>query len=168
MKRIAGVIAILVAIFFDSIFFARVNVYGVAPDVMLAFTVSFAVHAGSLSGAVFGGVGGLFMDMLFGRMLGLNAAIYLVAGLCGGFFHQKFYADNVIVPGITAVTASFLKDAVYALTALLMGGRFHLGWMLVQYMLPAAVVTGGVCMLAHLAFRPVVGRQVGHGKGIER
>ena len=102
MKRTIAAITILVCIYFDSVFFPYFNILGVRPDMMLCAAVAFGVLAGPLSGALVGGIGGLLMDILFGRMLGFNAALYLVVGMVGGMFYQKFYADNPIIPGVVA------------------------------------------------------------------
>ncbi len=161
MKKWVGAIAILLCVYFDSIFFARINLYGIRPDMMLAATCSFAVLTGSVSGGVFGMLGGLLMDVLFGRMLGFNGALYLLAGLCAGYFFQKFYADNVVIPAAVAAVASLGKDVAYAVAALCYGMHFHWGWMLVGYMLPCALVSAGACMLLHLLLKPLLQRQVG-------
>lgn len=159
-KRIVAAVTILLAMYFDSILFARLNIYGVCPDVMLAAAVSFGVLTGSLSGGVFGLIGGLLMDILFGRMVGLHAAVYLTAGACAGLFFQKFYADNVIVPTVTAVAAGFVKDLIFAAVVALSGARMGFGLVLLQYILPSAAMTGAAAMGIYLICKPLLLRQV--------
>ncbi len=167
-RRILPYIAVIVAMYFDSIFFDSVHIFGVRPDVMLAFTVSFSVLSGMIPGALMGLFGGLIMDIMFGRMIGLNAMLYFTAGIAGGYFFGKFYADNVVIPTVTAMAASVLKDLVYALAAALLGAQYSFGWMFALYIIPAALFTGLVCMLVHVPFRAVLGRYGGRTKGLDR
>lgn len=160
MKKLIIAISLLLCVYFDSIFFVRINIWGVRPDMMLAIVVSYGVLLGSLQGALIGGIGGLFMDIMFGRYLGLNALMYLAAGFCAGLFYQKFYADNIIIPAATATVASFVKDLMYALIVWVTGVQYGFGWMLIQYIIPCAIFTGGMCALAHLLLKPLMERQV--------
>ncbi|MDD3919553.1 MAG: rod shape-determining protein MreD [Eubacteriales bacterium] len=160
MKRWIMPIGILLCVYFDSIFFAKLNIAGIRPDVMLAFVVSFSILEGPLMGAVLGGAGGLLMDILFGRALGVYAALYLIAAVAAGVFYGKFYADNVVIPAVTAVIAGIAKDLVLALIVLAMGTKFQFAMLLVQYILPCALSTGVMCLLIHLLLKPMVARQV--------
>jgi len=160
MKKLTIAISLLLCVYFDSIFFARLNIAGIRPDFMLAVVVSYGVLLGSMQGALIGGIGGLVMDIIVGRYLGLNALLYLLAGVGGGLFYQKFYADNIIVPSATAMVVSVAKDIVFALIMWIMGVSYGFGWILVQYIIPCALFTGGVCLLVHLILKPLMVRQV--------
>lgn len=159
-RKITAAILLLLCICLDSIFFTRVHFMDIRPDAMLAATVSFAVLSGSVSGAVFGLVGGLLLDILVGRYVGLSAALYLLCGLAGGFFYKKFYADNIVVPAVTAAACGLLKDIILSVVALLAGARYAYTSILVRVVLPSALLTGVLCILIHLVLKPVLARQV--------
>lgn len=159
-KKVVALITILLCMYLDSIVFTRINLFDIRPDAMLAATVSFAVITGSLSGAVFGAAGGFLMDVLFGQSLGLYAALYLIAGLCAGFFYKKFYADNLIVPAAAAAIAGFIKDFILALILLISGAKFSFAGILLRYILPCALMSGMLCGLIHLMLKPTMARQV--------
>ena len=158
-RRIIGAILIAVCVYLDTIFFARVNFYDIRPDALLAATVSYAVLLGP-EGILFGGIGGLVADILVGPMLGMNAAVYAACGMLASVFYQKFYADNVIVPAGVAVVCGIGKELIYALITALRGARFSLGWMLLQYILPGALISALLCMLLHVILKPLLASQV--------
>ena len=84
MRRAALPIALLIGIYLDSILFCRLNISGIRPDALLAVAVSAGVLLGSVKGGLLGVGIGLFMDVLFGKCVGLSAIAYMVAGAAGG------------------------------------------------------------------------------------
>lgn len=159
-KKLLAVCAAVLCIYLDTIFFARINLFDIRPDAMLAAAISFGVLTGPLPGALLGGIGGLAMDIIASPALGMQAAPYLLCGLAGGFFYKKFYADNPIVPAATAAACGFVKELLMALIRLIGGGRFSIGGMLIKYILPCALMSALLCMLFHLAFKPLIARQL--------
>ncbi|MDL2217141.1 rod shape-determining protein MreD [Christensenellaceae bacterium OttesenSCG-928-M15] len=159
-RRITPVVVVLLCVYFDTVFFPRVNLLGMRPDAMLAATVSFAVLHGPFMGAALGAAGGILSDLIGGTAIGLSAAIYLVAGVAGGFFYKKFYADNVVVPALTAITCGLAKDIFMAIVRAIGGARFSFGAMFLQYILPSALMSGLLCILFHLALKPLAARQI--------
>ncbi len=163
-KKLTAALAILICLFLDTILFPRLNILDIRPDAMLAATVSFGVLTSSLSGAVFGVTGGMLIDILAGRYVGLHAAIYLVAGMVAGFFYKKFYADNIIIPAVTASILGFLKDIFFFLITVIIGARFAYLGVLLRYALPSALLSGILCGLIHLLFKPLLLRQTKRGQ----
>ncbi|MEA5060167.1 MAG: rod shape-determining protein MreD [Candidatus Pelethousia sp.] len=160
MYRASVGISLLLVVFLDSVLFVRLNIMGVRPDCMMALVVSLGVLLGQAEGGIFGLVGGLLMDVLFGRAIGLNAIAYLLSGVAGGFFYKKFYADNIIVPSVTAALCALGRENLMAVVVKLQGGSFGYFEMLFAYMLPCALLTGAFCTLAHLLLKPTLQRQV--------
>ena len=74
--------------------------------------------------------------------------------------YKKFYADNIIIPSVTAAVCALIKEHLMAVTVLLQGGRFSYLEMFFAYMLPCALLTGGLCALMHLLLKPTLQRQV--------
>ncbi len=159
-KKLTALFTILLCMYLDSIVFARINLFDIRPDAMLAATVSFAVLTGSFSGGVFGAAGGLLMDTLFGRNLGLYAMLYMIAGVAAGYFYKKFYADNLIVPATAAATAGLMKDLTLSFLVFAGGTRFQFGGILIRYIVPSALMTGLFCTLLHIVLKPALLTQV--------
>ena len=165
MKRYALVIAvsIIVCSYLNAAFFTNVNIFGIRPDAILALIVSIGVLLGGLPASIIGLGVGLMMDVFFNKIVGLSAIAYIVSGIAGGIFYKKFYADNVIIPAATAVVSTFFKEHILCLAALLAGARFNYGLMLVAYILPCCLLTGGICILIHMVMKSML---VGKHKSI--
>lgn len=160
MKRFLVPLLVILALYFDSIFFHQINIASVRPDTLLAVIISYSVLAGSVKGGVLGLISGLFSDIFFGEFIGFYALIYMLCAMAAGLFEGKFYSDNYIVAPLIALCASFLKDNISALVLSFGGGHFYYGNMLLTYILPCAVFTGLVCVLVHILLKPVMNRQV--------
>ena len=135
------IITVLVCMFLDNIVFTQLNIADIRPDMIMAYTVTLSILIGSTrSQFICGGVG-LFYDILLGKYLGLNCAVYVTAGLLAGFFFRKFYTDNVIFPAVVTLMLAFIRENFLALVAAISGIRFNYALMLVAYIIPCALFT---------------------------
>lgn len=160
MRRLALPLALLVAVYLDSILFCRLNIEGIRPDAILAVVVSAGVLLGSIKGGLIGLGMGLFVDVLFSPCVGLSAIAYMVAGFAGGLFYQKFYADNVIVPAVVAAASALLKEHIMMLAVRLLGGTFSYPEMLGAYVLPCMLLSVALTMPVHMLLKRALARQV--------
>lgn len=151
---------ILISIYLDSILFCRVNLGGIRPDALMTVIVSAGVLLGSMKGGLLGLGIGLFMDVLFGKFIGISAMGYMVAGMAGGLFYQKFFADNVIVPAAVAAAAALIKEHIMMLAAVMNGASFSYGAMLGGYVLPCMLMTLALEMPVHVLLKRGLARQV--------
>lgn len=84
------------------------------PDWMLVFAVLVGFMLGPRHGLTAGAAGGLLLDVVAGRFLGLNALIKALAGLVGGQLTRHVYRDNVIV-ALLGVAGSALGQELLVL-----------------------------------------------------
>lgn len=161
MKHITIFCSLMVSMYMDTIFFGRITILGICPDMTLAVIVSVAVVCGGMTGVVAGGIAGLVMDIVFNKFIGLSAIGYMIAGAVGGLFYRKFYADNFIIPGVTALACSFIKEHIMALSVVIAGGSFQYIEMFAGSVLPSVLLTGGLCMLTHVIIKPILLRNMG-------
>ncbi|MDD4075702.1 MAG: rod shape-determining protein MreD [Eubacteriales bacterium] len=159
LKRFWVPLIFLLGMYFDAIFFARVNFYGIHPDVLIAAMVSYGVLMGGLPASILGCLLGLYMDVMFGKVIGLTAISYMTAGYAGGLFFQKFYADNTVIPAVTAASGQFLQEHIMAAAMALRGGSFPYLLTLTTHILPCALATGLLCIPLHLLMRYALEQQ---------
>lgn len=154
MRKWVPAVAIIIAIYFDSILLNIICVFDFRPDVMLAVIVSMGVLIGGMPAAAIGIAAGLIVDVLFNKYIGLSALYLMAGGLVGGAFNGKFYADNVIVPSVTAAVIAFLKEHIFLMVSLMRGANIS-GYVitLVAYIIPSALLTGGICALIHFVLK---------------
>jgi len=143
----------LLSLFFDTVFFTRLNIYGIRPDVLMASVVCCAILQGSVPGAIMGAATGFVVDLLFGNSLGMNACLYMIAGYAAGIFHEKFYASNALVPAVTAGVGSMAKELIIGIILIIERKDMNLFIMFPRFIVPIALMTAGVCALWHILFR---------------
>lgn len=153
MRKWLLALVLAAAFYLDTMFFNTVNLYGIRPDLMLAVIVSVGVLAGPAPAAAIGFGVGLLADIMFNKVVGLTALTYMLAGVAGGLFYRKFFADNLVIPMFTAMACSFLKEHILMFAALLMRARPPYFLTLLTYILPCLLLTGGSCALIHLFFK---------------
>lgn len=161
MRNLYIIVSVGVAAYLDSIFFNAFNIAGARPDAMLVIAVSLGVLMGSLPASLIGLAGGLLVDIMFSRAIGLSALSYMLAGAIGGVLHKKYYADNVIMPALATAIAAVLKEHVMALSLKAFGGTFSYFDMLVSYILPCVLLSAALSMVVHALLKRAFARQVG-------
>ena len=83
----AGILAPLV----QEAFFNEMRLFGVKPDLALIFVVTFSLILTERQALVLGLAEGLFVDILFGRVLGVYGLLFMFTGfLCALLFKDSF------------------------------------------------------------------------------
>ncbi len=154
------VIGVVLCFFLNTTFFTRVNINGIRPDAIIAFCVTIGVLLGGYRAAVSGVIVGLIIDIVFEKYIGLNAIAYLLAGVAGGYFYRKFYADNVIIPALTALVITLVKEHIFFIAYVLSGGKGGYFHMFIGYMIPCALLTAGICVLFRLILKPLLRQEL--------
>lgn len=164
-RIITTVAAILAAVFLDTLIFPRIGLFGLGiwPDMLMAVFVCLGVLRGYMPTCIVAVATGLYVDIFFGVYIGLSAALLLAAAVAGSQFYGKFYADNAIVPAVTAAFAAFAKEMIMAFVALAAGARFSFLTMFGVYILPCSLLTGGAAFFVYAAVKPGLIRQVKYG-----
>ena len=101
-------IAILQTTLFDYI-----KIFNVKPNILLVFTVSFAIMNGNVNGAVAGFFSGMVFDLMTGSILGLNTLLSMYTGLVCGNVNKRFYRDNIVVVMIMTFISTFLYSTIF-------------------------------------------------------
>lgn len=88
----------VVNVILESTLFQYVRIYGIKPDFSTMIIVSYAIMRGSSFGT-FTGLGiGLLIDIMYGRVIGINALSYMVTGYIIGQAHENVFKDSFIPP----------------------------------------------------------------------
>lgn len=167
MRKWLLALSLLAAFYLDTIFFSIIDVKGIRPDVMLAAVVSLGVLIGPFPAAAIGAVMGLLADIFFNKIVGLSALTYMLAGVAGGLFYRKFYADNLIIPTVTAMVCSFIKEHLFLAAVLIKGSRPPYFKTFASFILPCFLLTGAACVLIHLFFKHALFRPLWRKEAIK-
>lgn len=127
MRRVLVIAGILLfSIVLQSTIFARINLFGVIPDLILVVTVCFGLLYGSLSGLYVGLAGGFLLDLAGGGILGINILTKALVGYGAGYIGKTVFKDNILIPLVAAAVATLAGEitAFLFLTAFGWQGRF--------------------------------------------
>jgi rod shape-determining protein MreD len=86
IRRVRLAVVIVVSVVLQTTLFTHLRVDGVAPELGLVCVLAVAYEDGANTGAVFGFVMGLAMDLFLTTPLGLSAMSYAITGYAVGVF----------------------------------------------------------------------------------
>ena len=154
MRKLLLALCILAAVLLDYLIFPGLGLSRVAPDALIALLVSLSVLTGLLPAAPIAVVLGILLDIGFNRFIGMSAIPLFVSALAGSVFYGRFYADNVVIPAVTAAVAALFKELFLFAVLLISGGRTS-GYfaLFALHVLPVSLLTGALCALIRLAFK---------------
>lgn len=166
MRKWLFALVVLLAFYLDNVVFSMFGIdiggviKGARPDITLAVMVSFGVLLGAGPAALTGLIMGFIADLMFNKLVGPSAIVYMLAGIAGGIFYRKFYADNLIIPAATIVICYFIKAHILLVISRIAGARPPYFMTLLSYVIPSLILTGGAGVLIHLflkhaLFRPL-------------
>lgn len=159
MRKTVFAVSIAVAILLDHFVFPMIGVVRYSPDCLVALFVSVSVLGGLLPSVPVSAVVGLILDVCFSPFIGMRALPLFGASLAGSIFFGRFYADNIVIPAITAAVVAFVKELFLLLFVIIGGGRISGYFLLfVLHILPAALLSGAVCALLHLLMKKILPR----------
>lgn len=103
-----------------------VKIYGVVPNTALILVICLAIYSGKNKGATIGFFVGILNDIIFGRILGLSALVYMIIGYLVGLMDQKIFKENLIIPFILTAFATVFYEMINLLLIYLLGYRIEL------------------------------------------
>ena len=106
LVRIAVICTLaIVNVILESTLFQYIRIYGIKPDFSIMIIVSYAIMRGSSYGTFIGLGIGLMIDIMYGRVIGINALSYMVTGYIIGQAHENVFKDSLIPPFIFNLAA---------------------------------------------------------------
>ena len=99
---------------------------GISPNLMLLLTVSFAFLRGPRYGVLMGFSAGLLQDLATGTFFGVDVLSGMIIGLVCGKFSDQVFKEQMFLPLLASVVATFVHYFVLAILMALMGYRFQL------------------------------------------
>lgn len=160
MKRtLVTALLILFCFLLQSSVFHAIDFGGIVPNLLIILTASFGFMNGRRTGMLIGFFSGLLMDLLGSsvtvldrNILGFYALLYLYIGFANGAFRRIFYPEDMKLPLLLILGS----DLVYNLTCyffmFFMRGKLRFFFYLTHVILPEAVYTILLAILAYPLF----------------
>lgn len=145
MRRIfVTAIEIIVCFLLQCSVFNHLALASITPNLLIVLTASIGFMRGKKEGLLTGFFCGLLLDIMSAEILGLYALLYMFAGYINGFFHSRFYADNIRMPVTLIIFSDFFINLIIFFGSFLLRGRFAFGFYLLQIIIPELVYTAVV------------------------
>lgn len=119
-------------------------------DLLLGFTVAYALLLGPREGALYGLGAGVLRGIVGGPTLGFYAIPLYIIGYCVGQFSRVVYRNSVLVPFVIGVVTT---AAYWVLMTLITGGLYGF-WIGIDYWfaLPLSVVLNSLLIAVMYGF----------------
>lgn len=98
MKAIIISIIILVNFILQSTLFQFLRINNVIPNTSLILVICFAINSDKKRAALIGFIIGILQDIIFGKIIGLDALIYLLLGYLISLINKNIFKENFIFP----------------------------------------------------------------------
>lgn len=113
----------------------------VGPNLLIISTASFGFMMGQKAGITVGFFIGLLADIFSGGILGFHALLYMYIGYFNGFFKRLFFKDDLMLQILLVGCSDFVYSITYYLLMFLLRGKFHIGYYLMNIIIPEVVYT---------------------------
>lgn len=89
---------VIITFVLQSTLFQAISLANVAPNVMIMLVSIFGFIRGKKEGLFLGFFSGLLVDIFYGDILGFYALVYMIIGYLNGFFHARYYKEEIFLP----------------------------------------------------------------------
>lgn len=124
-----------------------IAVFGIAPNAFLVFVILAGYLRGRTEGAVAGLIFGMVYDLLIGKLMGVNALLFMYVGFGAGILSEKFFGDsNVWMIAVTVMVAALATGVLYWMIAGMVYGpiSFYTGF--VKTIIPESIYNAVICV----------------------
>jgi rod shape-determining protein MreD len=130
---------VLACVVLQTTLFTRLRIDGVAPDVGLVAVLAVAWEDGPDSGAVFGFIMGLSIDLFLTTPLGLSALAYAITGYAVGVFQSGVVRTTPWLPPILGGIGGLFGGLVFITVGAIVGQPGFLSFESLKVVLIAAL-----------------------------
>ncbi len=121
-------ITILLIVTFFIIFYLQANLFqvftiaGVMPNLFVIFILFVSLSSNGALGISFGVMGGLMIDLVYSKSIGITAVMLCLVGYLGAYFDRNFSKENKITIIIMVALATVLFEfGYYILNSVIVG-----------------------------------------------
>jgi len=154
-KRITPFILLLFLAIFQTTSLNRLSILGIKPDLLLILVIFLGLHKGPLSGAGYGFLAGILLDIFSPTPLGTNALSKTVLGFLAGAVAPFLYFEAPFIQGLLLFLGMFLEGLILFILL----SSFHLApslyYSFLYIILPASFYTSLLTPLLFYTFKRI-------------
>ena len=125
----------------QSTLLSQFTIGGITPNLLVIVTASLGLILGRRYGMISGFVAGLFVDIFFGRILGVYALLYMLIGYLNGFFRKILFSGDFKLPITLIIGSDIAFGHGCYLLMFFFKGDFNYPFYLTGIILPEVIYT---------------------------
>lgn len=134
-------IMIIVGFIFQTTIFRSLKIAGVSPNILVILTAIAGTMYGQYAGMFSGIICGLFVDLMYSSVIGVNIFIYAIVGFIIGMTNRIYIEDDIILPIMTIAVGDFIYGTLFYVLKFLLRGRLDLLEYLKNTIVPELIYT---------------------------
>jgi len=147
IRRVRLALVIIPLVVFQTTVFPHLRVFGAIPDLCLVATVAMAYEEGPQTGALFGFISGLAVDLFLASPLGLSALANACTGWGVGVFQGGLVRESRLVPVVLGGVGGLVGGTIFVIVGGIAGESGYLTLTSVRILIVAAIYDGVVAPL---------------------
>jgi len=150
MKRYVSMfLLIVVGFLLQTCIFPHLKLTNIMPNVFVILTAVSGFMYGRKFGIITGFFCGGLLDVLYGRVIGINIFIYVLIGYWNGKANKLYFKDDLTIPLMAMAGSDLVFGFLYYICNFMMRGRLHIISYFVQVMVPEMIYTVAVGILVY-------------------
>lgn len=134
-------IMIIVGFVLQTTIFRSLQIADVSPNILVILIAIAGTMYGQYNGLFTGVVCGLFIDLMYSSVVGVNIFIYAVIGFIIGITNKVYIEDDIILPIMTITAGDLIYGALFYILKFLLRGRLELLEYIKNTILPELIYT---------------------------
>lgn len=134
-------IMIIVGFVLQTTIFRSLQIADVSPNILVILTAIAGTMYGQYNGLFTGVVCGLFIDLMYSSVVGVNIFMYAVIGFIIGITNKVYIEDDIILPIMTITAGDLIYGALFYILKFLLRGRLELLEYIKNTILPELIYT---------------------------
>lgn len=156
VKRTIPFILLFFLLILQTTSLNRLSILRIKPDLLLILVIFLGLHRGPLSGAGYGFLAGILLDIFSPVPLGTNALPKTILGFLAGAVAPFLYFETPFIPGLLLFLGMFLEGMILFLLL----SSFHLApsfsYSLLYIILPASLYTSLLTPFFFYIFKRII------------
>ena len=117
MKKLITTILLIITYFL--IFYLQANIFqsftiaGVMPNLFIIFILIIGLSSNAVYGISFGVIGGIMIDCVYSKTIGITAVMLCLIGFLGAYFDKNFSKENKLTIIIMIALSTILYEVGY-------------------------------------------------------
>lgn len=139
MKYLILTVLVLLLSVLQTTVLGVIEIFGVIPNLLVVSVICYALMRGDFEGVIFGTAVGFVLDILSGRMVGINMILCSLVGLLCACLYDTLFNNNSFVASVFVLWISLIYELLIYVFYFLFWGDTNIAFALLHKVLPCAV-----------------------------